>query len=144
MLIVGTVIIAVLIVGGLTQRRYRARATALAFVAALVALLAPAGTASAAVVATVPLGTASSFAVLGASEVTNTGASTLDGDLGLAPGPDITGFPPGLVLAPWTTYETTDEAASAQAALGTAYTNAATRSVDNDIVAELSGLTLIP
>jgi hypothetical protein len=144
MLIVGTVLTAVLVVGGLSMRRWRARATVLAFVTALIALLAPAGTAGAAVVATVPLGTASSFAVLGASEVTNSGATTLDGDLGLSPGPAISGFPPGLVLAPWTTYETTAEAASAQAALGTAYTNAATRSVDNDIVAELNGLTLIP
>ncbi|MCU1546686.1 MAG: hypothetical protein JWP30_1786 [Homoserinimonas sp.] len=79
--------------------------------------------------ASITLGTAESYSVLGASAVTNTGESVLTGDLGLAPGtgtgPTITGFPPGLVLG--ATHDTDDAAFQAQLDLGRAYDEADTR-----------------
>jgi len=51
----------------------------------------------------VPLGTASIYAVLGEAGVTNTGPSVIHGDVGGSSGtPAVTGFPPGIVVAPST------------------------------------------
>ena len=43
------------------------------------------------------LGTSGSYSVLAGQAVTNTGPSTLEGDLGVNPGSALTGFPPGQV-----------------------------------------------
>src|SRR3978361_2366544 len=44
------------------------------------------------------LGTTSAYAVLAGSTVTNSGPTSVSGDVGVSPGSAITGFPPGVVL----------------------------------------------
>jgi len=98
--------------------------------------------ADAAVVATVPLGTAARYAVLGATTVTNTGNSVLDGSLGVSPGTAITGFPPGLVVPPGTTDTANGVALQAQSDLTAAYVDAAGRPVTATTPADLTNLNL--
>jgi hypothetical protein len=89
------------------------------------------------------LGTAGPFGVLAASTVTNTGPSTVGGNLGLYPGTSITGFPPGKVLG--TIHDTDAVAQDAQADTTTAYNQAAGEAPDVVLPsADLTGLTLDP
>ena len=96
-----------------------------------------------AVQAPVNLGTASSFAVLAASTVTNTGPSIVTGDLGLSPGSAVTGFPPGIVVG--TIHVADAVAAQAQADATIAYNMAAGPAATTNLTGQdLGGLTLTP
>lgn len=105
----------------------------------LVALAAPAAAAQAAQ-APVGLGTAGAYAVLGASTVTNTGPSVVNGDVGVAPGTAIVGFPPGLVNG--TSHAADAASAQAQADLTAAYGDAAGRTPPALLPADAGGLFL--
>jgi len=91
-----------------------------------------------------PLGTAASFAVLGASTVTNTGPTIVYGDLGVSPGSAVVDFPPGIVTG--TIYTTVlSNAGPAQADALAAYNDAAAQACDTDLTGmDLGGLTLTP
>ncbi|MES2620595.1 MAG: ice-binding family protein [Bacteroidota bacterium] len=93
---------------------------------------------------TVALAGASSLAVLAGSAVTNTGATTITGDLGLSPGTSVGGFPPGILNG---TQHINDVIANqAKLDLTAAYNDAAGRTA-TDIVTlsgNIGGLTLTP
>jgi hypothetical protein len=116
-------------------------APTLAAVTVVGLLLATPGIASA---ATAPgLGTATSFAVLGGSTVTNTGPSMINGDLGVSPGSAVVGFPPGIVNGEIHAGDAV--AAQAQNATTTAYNNLAGQPCDVNLTDQnLGGRTLTP
>ena len=124
-----------------TRRRLLAQLGSGAFVLALASsTLVPAATASAQ--APVGLGTADGFAVLAGSTITNTGPTTITGDLGLSPGTAVTGSQAmtlhGTIHAPDAV------AGQAQSDLVTAYNDAANRSPDANSPADLAGRSLTP
>jgi len=102
-------------------------------------LLAPA-----AAFAQISLGTAQNFGVLGGSTVTNTGATTVNGNVGVSPGSAVTGFPPGVVVG-GAIHSNDAVAMQAQNDLTTAYNNIASTPCTVDLTGQnLGGLTLTP
>jgi hypothetical protein len=87
--------------------------------------------------ATVGLGTAGSFSVLGGSTITNTGPTTMFGDLGLSPGSAVTGAPHVLGQ----THVDDAVAIGAKNSLTTAYNDAASRSTEGSAGTDLAGQT---
>ena len=85
-----------------------------------------------------PLGSAQSFAVLGASTVTNSGPTAITGDLGASPGTAVTGFPPGTVTG-GTTHAGDATASAAHAAAHAAYGNLVAQSCGTNLTGKTLG-----
>jgi hypothetical protein len=116
---------------------------ALALVCATAVLIGVIGPPSAdAAPAPVSLGTAAQFAVLAGSTITNTGPTTINGDLGLSPGTAVTGFPPGYVNG--TIHAADAVALRAKADLTAAYNDIASRPSTATVPVELGGTTKTP
>lgn len=90
--------------------------------------------------ATVGLGTAAPFSVLAGSTVTNTGPTTMFGDLGLSPGSSVTGAPQVLGQ----THVDDAVAIEAKNDLTTAYNDAASRPTNGSAGTDLAGQTFTP
>ena len=90
--------------------------------------------------ATVGLGSAASFSVLAGSTVTNTGPTTMFGDLGLSPGSSVTGAPHVLGQ----THVDDAVAIGAKNALTTGYNDAASRPTNGLAGTDLAGRTFLP
>jgi Ice-binding-like len=119
----------------------RGGATMISLALAGAFLLTFAGTATAAIVPTVGLGAAGNYSVLAGAGVTNTGNTTMHQNLGSSGSSSaLTGFPPGLVIAPGV--QDTAGAAAGQLALTTAYDDAHDRVLTATVTADLTGLTL--
>ena len=100
------------------------------------------GGVSAAGPAPVGLGTAAPFAVLAGSAVTNTGPSTITGNVGVSPGAAVSGFPPGTVNG--TIHKADAVALQAKTDLVTAYNAAAGRTPVTAVAGgTLGGKTLV-
>ena len=90
--------------------------------------------------ASVGLGTAASFSVLGGSTVTNTGPTTMFGSLGLSPGSSVTGAPHVL----GETHVDDAVAIAAKNSLTTAFNDAASRPSNGSAGTDLSGQVFLP
>ena len=101
---------------------------------------------SIAIAATQPrLGTAGNYAVMGATAITNTGPTVVNGNLAISPGgsTSVTGFPPGVVTGEMDAANA--DAVLAQTDLVTAYNDAAAETTTVNLTGtDLGGRTLTP
>ena len=123
------------------RHRWSALVVAVTVTSAAV-LLATAGTAQA-IATPVPLGTADAFAVLAGTGITNTGPTTITGDVGTDPTPSITGQA-DITLIPPSAYHPADAVSTlAKSDLVTGYDNAAGQTRTADSGSELGGQTFV-
>ena len=93
----------------------------------------------------IDLGTAGNFAVLAGTTVTNTGPTTIVGNVGVAPGTAITGFPPGSVASPGGLHANDSTAIQAESDLQTALNQGQALTPGTSLTGQdLGGLTLTP
>jgi hypothetical protein len=123
-------------------RRTLARFALLCSAALTVTALLP-GTASAAQ-SPVGLGTATSFAVLAGAGITNTGTTTITGDVGSFATTTQTGFDDVTLLPPSVNHNGDAVTQQAKLDLTTAYNDAAGRGPTTAVATELGGSTLTP
>jgi hypothetical protein len=132
------------ILRGRSRLGHRTRLFLIPLVAAALTAMAVLGAGPAAASAatpTVELGTAAAYSVLGGQAVTNTGPTTLSGDLGVTPGTATTGFPPGIVGG---SRHSADAAAGiARSDFTIAYDDAAGRASTHAVAGDLVGRTLV-
>jgi ice-binding like protein len=88
----------------------------------------------------VNLGSAAGFGVLAGQAVSNSGATTVNTNLGIWPGNTLTGAP----TVTGTTHLGDTTSQSAQGALTAAYNDAAGRAAGSTIAGDLGGMTLAP
>lgn len=88
----------------------------------------------------IDLGVADPFAVLAGTTITNAGTTTINGDVGLHPGPAISDL--GTMTVNGATHVANAEALAAKNALTAAYLDAAGRGPATSVATELGGQTL--
>src|ERR1700730_12006305 len=97
---------------------------------------------AAAAATAVPLGTADSFAVLAGAGITNTGPTTINGDIGTFPTTTITGS--ASITQTGTNHAGDAVTQGAKTDLVTAYNSAAGEGPTSPITGDLGGQTLLP
>jgi hypothetical protein len=90
------------------------------------------------------INTLSTFSVLGAATVTNTGSTVVNGDLGLYPGTSVTGFPPGIVTGTQHITDTIAQQAQSDASSLKLQLSAFPCTFNYTGTPNIGGLTLIP